>query len=153
MSKKAVKIAEWIVIGLFITIVASVASILTYRSVVNSDWYTEKQARNGLEQAIEDVNDTENIKYIKVDDNVEEHFIYDAPAELFDDLTIISFENIRDIEKMHEIWRKPCVTVFFNDGTPVSFNITDDGKVYWETFELQCPSLVDWYNEVINEKK
>lgn len=146
------RIVEWILICLFIAIVASIASIQIYRSVVNSDWYTERQARKSLEHAVEKVNDTDNIKYIKVDDNIEERFIYEAPAELFDDITIISFESIRDVETMHEIWKNPCVTVFFNDDTTTSFNITEDGKVYWgQAFELQCTSLVDWCNEVISE--
>ena len=146
---KIKKIAEWILIGLFIAIVASVASIQIYRSVVNSDWYTERQARKNLEQEIDSVNNVDSIKYIKVDDNTEEHFIYDAPAELFDDIAIVRFESIRDVETMHEIWKNPCVTVFFTDDTTTSFNITEDGKVYWgQVFELHCPSLVDWYNSV-----
>ena len=145
---KEAHIVEYILIGLFVATVASIASIQIYRSVISSDRYIENQARKSLEQAIENVNDTENIKYIKVDDNVEERFIYDAPSELFDDITIISFEANMDIEKKHEIWRNPLVTVFFDDGTPVSFNIADDGKVYWGAFELKCPSLLDWYSKV-----
>ena len=145
---KAKRNAEWILIGLFIAIVASIASILIYRSVVNSDWYTERQDRKNLEQKIESVNDVDNIKYIKVDDNIEERFIYDAPAELFDDITVISYEANMPIEKWREIFNKPMVTVFFVEGSPVSFNISDDGKVYSGAFELQCPSLVSWYNEV-----
>ena len=146
---KAKRIAEWILIGLFIAIVASIASIQIYRSVVNSDWYIEKQDRKNLEQAIDTVNDVDRIKYIKVDDNIEERFIYDAPTELFDDITVISYEANMDIEKWREIFNNPMVTVFFVEGSPVSFNISDDGKVYSGAFELQCPSLVDWYNEVI----
>lgn len=57
MSSKVKKIAEWILIGLFIAIVASIASIQIYRSVVNSDWYTERQARKSFEQMAEKVND------------------------------------------------------------------------------------------------
>ena len=64
MSSKAKRIAEWIFIGLFIAIVASFASIQIYRSVVNSDWYTERQARKSFEQMVEKVNDTDNIKYV-----------------------------------------------------------------------------------------
>ena len=148
---KAKRMAEWILISLFIAIVASIASIQIYRSVVNSDWYIEKQDRKNLEQAIDTVNDVDRIKYIKVDNNIEERFIYDAPAELFDDITVISYEANMDIEKWREIFNNPMVTVFFVEGSPVSFNISDDGKVYSGAFELQCPSLVDWYNEVIAE--
>ena len=150
---KAKRIAEWILIGLFIAIVASIASILIYRSVVNSDWYTERQARKSFEQMVEKVNN--DIKYIEVDDNVEYRYIYDAPFELFDDLKIKSYERVEDIEKLLKIWRsEPCVTVFFNDNTATSFYIAEDGKLYWGAlFEVDCPSLLDWFNEVINENK
>ena len=157
MSSKAKRIAEWLFIGLFIAIVASFASIQIYRSVVNSDWYTEKQARKSFEQMVEKVNDTDIIKYIEIefDDDNDLLNIYDAPAELFDDLKIIRYEQVDDIEKLLAIYRsEPCITVFFNDNTATSFYIAEDGKVYWgELFEVDCPSLLDWYNEVINENK
>ena len=149
---KAKRIAEWILIGLFIAIVASIASILIYRSVVNSDWYTERQARKSFEQMVEKVNN--DIKYIEVDDNVEYRYIYDAPFELFDDLKIKNYKRVEDIEKLLEIWRsEPCVTVFFNDNTATSFYITEDGKMYWgELFEIESPSLLDWYAEIVSKK-
>ena len=149
---KAKRIAEWILIGLFIAIVASFASIQIYRSVVNSDWYTERQARKSYAQMEEKVNDTDNIKYIEIefDNDSDMLYIYDAPAELFDDLKITSYERVDDIEKLLAIYRsEPCITVFFNDNTATSFYINEDGKMYWgELFEVECSSLVDWYNEV-----
>ena len=156
MSSKAKIIAEWIFIGLFVAIVASVASILIYRSVVNSDWYTERQARKSFEQMVEKVNNTDIIKYIEIEfDDNDLLNIYDAPAELFDDLKIIRYEQVDDIEKLLALYRsEPCITVFFNDNTATSFYIAEDGKVYWgELFEVDCPSLLDWYNEVVNENK
>lgn len=100
---------------------------------------------------VEKVNN--DIKYIEVDDNGEYRYIYDASSELFDDLKIKSYEQVDDIEKLLKIWRsEPCVTVFFNDNTTTSFYFAENGKVYWgELFEVECPSLVDWYNEVIVE--
>ena len=157
MSSKAKRIAEWILIGLFIAIVASFASIQIYRSVVNSDWYTERQARKSYAQMVEKVNDTDNIKYVEIefDDDNDLLNIYDTPAELFDDLKITSYERVEDIEKLLALYRsEPCITVFFNDNTATSFYIAEDGKVYCgELFEVDCPSLLDWYNEVINENK
>ena len=154
---KTKRIVEWIFIGLFIAIVAAFASIQIYRSVVNSDWYTEKQARKSFEQMVEKVNDTDIIKYIEIefDDDNDLLNIYDAPAELFDDLKIIRYEQVDDIENLLALYRsEPCITVFFNDNTATSFYLTEDGKVYWgELFEVDCPSLLDWYNEVINENK
>ena len=154
---KAKRIAEWILIGLFIAIVASFASIQIYRSVINSDWYTERQARKSYAQMEEKVNDTDNIKYIEIefDNDSDMLYIYDAPAALFDDLKITSYERVEDIEKLLALYRsEPCITVFFNDNTATSFYIAEDCKVYWgELFEVDCPSLLDWYNEVINENK
>ena len=153
---KAKRIAEWILIGIFIAIVASIASIQIYRSVVNSDWYTERQARKSFEQMVEKVNNTDIIKYIEIEfDDNDLLNIYDAPAELFDDLKIIRYEQVDDIEKLLALYRsEPCITVFFNDNTASSFYLTEEGKLYWgELFEVDCPSLLDWYNEVINENK
>ena len=155
MSSKAKRIAEWIFIGLFVAIVASVASILIYRSVVNSDWYTERQARKSYAQMVEKINDTDNIKYVEIefDDDNDLLNIYDAPAELFDDLKIIRYEQVDDIEKLLALYRsEPCITVFFNDNTATSFYIAEDGELYWGAlFEVDCPSLLDWYTEVIAE--
>ena len=157
MSSKVKRIAEWIFIGLFIAIVASFASIQIYRSVVNSDWYTERQARKSYAQMVEKINDTDNIKYVEIefDDDNDLLNIYDAPAELFDDLKITSYERVEDIEKLLALYRsEPCITVFFNDNTATSFYFTEDGKLYWGAlFEVDCPSLLDWYNEVVNENK
>ena len=156
MSSKVKRIAEWIFIGLFIAIVASFASIQIYRSVVNSDWYTERQARKSFEQMVEKVNNTDIIKYIEIEfDDNDLLNIYDAPAELFDDLKIIRYEQVDDIEKLLALYRsEPCITVFFNDNTATSFYIAEDGKMYWGAlFAVDCPSLLDWYNEVINENK
>ena len=150
---KSKRIAEWIVIGLFIAIVASIASILIYRSVVNSDWYTEKQWKKSYEQMVEKVNEPVNIKYIEIelDDNKKDfQNIEDAPIELFDDIKIVSYEIVDDVERIFAIQRNnPQITVFFNDKTATTFYITEDNKIYWgELFEVECPSLVDWYNEV-----
>ena len=156
MSSKVKRIAEWFLIGLFIAIVASIASIQIYRSVVNSDWYTERQARKSFEQMVEKVNNTDIIKYIEIEfDDNDLLYIYDAPAELFDDLKITSYERVEDIEKLLALYRsEPCITVFFNDNTATSFYIAEDGKLYWGAlFEVDCPSLLDWFNEVINENK
>ena len=132
MSSKVKRIAEWILIGLFIAIVASIASIQIYRSVVNSDWYTERQARKSFEQMVEKVNNTDIIKYIEIEfDDNDLLNIYDAPAELFDDLKIIRYEQVDDIEKLLTLYRsEPCITVFFNDNTATSFYIAEDGKLY-----------------------
>ena len=154
MSSKVKRIAEWILIGLFIAIVASIASIQIYRSVVNSDWYTERQARKSFEQMVEKVNNTDIIKYIEIEfDDNDLLNIYDAPAELFDDLKIIRYEQVDDIEKLLALYRsEPCITVFFNDNTATSFYIAEDGVLYWGAlFEVDCPSLLDWYTEVIAE--
>ncbi len=149
---KIKRIAEWIVIGSFIAIIVSISSIQIYRSVVNSDWYIEKQTEKRFYEMVEKVNDADRIKNIKVDDNTKERFIYDAPTELFDDLSIKNYERIDDVEKLVEIWRQNCVTVFFNDGTAESFFITYDGELYWGTdLKIECPSLLSWFEKVVTE--
>ncbi len=149
---KIKRIATWIIIGLFIAIVVSISSIQIYRSVVNSDWYIEKQAKKSFYEVVEKVNNADEIKYIKVDDSTEERFVYDAPTELFDDLAVKSYERIDDVEKVVEILKQNCVTVFFNDGTTSSFFITYDGELYWGTdLKIECPSLLSWFEKVVTE--
>ena len=140
-------------IGVFIAIAASIASIHIYRSVVNSDWYVEKQWKKSFEQMVEKVNDPDTIRYIEIelDDNAKEfQDIDDAPIELFDDIKIVSYEFVDDVEMLHKIERNnPQITVFFNDKTATTFYITEDNRIYWgELFEVECSSLVNWYNEV-----
>ncbi len=148
---KVKKIMEWLIIGLFIAIVASITSILIYRAVINSDWYNEKQTKKYFSEVVERVNNIENITNIKVDDNIEVRFINEAPVELFDDMIAKSYERIEDIEKRHEIFRQGCVTVFYKDATQDSFFITDDGELYWGTdLKIECPSLLEWYNSIVN---
>ena len=143
---KIKRLVEWIVIGLFIAVVASVISITVYRSVVNSDWYNDKQTEWMLSQMIEKVNDADNIEYVMIDDNVgSEFYIYDVPEELFDDLTSDRYARIEDEEEQRRIWRYPFIAVYFNDGTTVSFNVTDSGEVYWGATEIYCPSLTEWF--------
>ena len=150
---KTKKILEWLVIGLFIAIVASIASIQIYRAVVNSDWYNERQTRKTFEQVVELINNTDNIKYIKVDDNTEERFIEEIPDELFDDISVKNYPHIEDVDKIHEIFRQGCITVFFKDrDTQISFFITDDGGVYWGLdLIVECPSLLNWYYDIIEQ--
>ena len=127
-NAKAKRIIDWIVIGSFIAIVALVASIQIHHSVVNSDWYVVKQWRKSFEKMSVKVNDTDSIECIEVefDDNTEDYtYIYDVPAELFDDIKIISYERVDDFEKLHKLWRgAPCIVVFFNDNSVALFLTT-----------------------------
>jgi len=105
-----------------------------------------EKAKKIFFETVEKVNNPDPIKYIKIDDNTEEIFVYDAPVELFDDLHVKSYEQIEDIEKPAEIWSQNCVTVFFNDGTATSFFITHSGEIYWGTsLKVECPSLLVWF--------
>ncbi len=145
--KNAKKVIEWLFIGLLLTIVVSFLSIKIYRTVVNSDWYGEMQMKKSFSEVVEKLNDFDNIEYIKVDDNIEERFIHDFPKELFDDIAAESYERVDDIEKLRDIWSQNCVTVFFKNGDPTSFFITDEGEIYWGAdLKIKCPSLLEWYN-------
>lgn len=150
MEKKRINIFsifEWIFIGLFLAIVVSFASIQVYRAVINSDWFIEIQDKKNFTQTAEEVNTPSNIKYIRAENEADEYLIYDVPTELFDDLAITNYERVDDVEKRREIFRQNCITVFLNDNTSASFFITDDGKLYWETYlRCECNSLLEWYN-------
>lgn len=147
MKKKRINIFEWILIGLFLAMIVSFASIQVYRAVINSDWFIEIQDKKNFTQVTEEVNTPSNIKYIRVENNADEYLIYDVPAELFDDLVITNYERVDDAEKLREIFRQNCITVFLNDDASTSFFITDDGRLYWETYlRCECNSLLKWYN-------
>ena len=127
--------------------IVSFVSIQVYRAVINSDWFIEIQDKKNFTQVTEKVNTSSNIKYIQVENNADEQLIYDVPTELFDDLVIKNYERVDDAEKLREIFRQNCITVFLNDDTSTSFFITDDGKLYWETYlRCECNSLLEWYN-------
>jgi hypothetical protein len=150
MSKKALRIIEFSAIAALAAVVVAYLSITAYRAVISSDWYNEMLTEKSFKNVFESVNDTVGIKYVKVDDNIEERFIEDVPAALFDDMRAISYERTSDIEKLRDIWSQGCVTVFFYDGTYESFFITDDGEIYWGAdLEVECPSLLKWYADVV----
>ncbi|MBQ7292822.1 MAG: hypothetical protein IJW79_03675 [Clostridia bacterium] len=140
---KVKKIAEWTVIALFGVIVVAFLSIFTYRAVVSSDWYIEGQTEKAYKQMVEKVNDHDNIKHIQTNISEVEGIIFDAPKELFDDISCKSFKYVTDPEERHRIFRGDFVTVFYLDGTYTSFSILDK-EVYWQTdLKIECPSLID----------
>ena len=147
MEKKRTNIFEWIFIGLFLAMIVSFTSIQVYRAVINSDWFIEIQDKKNFTQTAEEVNTPSNIQYIRVENIAGEYLVYDIPRELFDDLVITNYERIDDVEKRREIFRQNCITIFLNDNTSTSLFITDDGKLYWETYlRCECNSLLQWYN-------
>ena len=143
---KAKRIFELVIICLFVIIVTAIASILIYRYVVNSDWYQQAQAKGSFSEVKKRLSDGGDIQYIKIDDDGEERFIYVFPDELFDDLSAKNYERIEDSDTRHEIWSGVCITVFYEDRQGPSFFLTKDGKLYWAyDLEVECPSLVAWY--------
>ncbi len=143
---KAKRIFELVIVCLFAIIVTSISSILIYRYVVNSDWYIEAQTKKSFSEVKERLGETDGIKYIKIDDNGEELFVYDIPEELFDDLSAKHYERVEDLETRLEIWSGICITVFYEEGQGPSFFLTEDGKLYWAyDLEVECPSLIAWY--------
>ncbi|MBQ8583526.1 MAG: hypothetical protein IJ488_02830 [Clostridia bacterium] len=142
---KAKRIFELVIICLFVIIVTAIASIFIYRYVVNSDWYQEAQAKGSFSEVKKRLSDGGDIQYIKIDDG-EERFIYVFPDKLFDDLSAKNYERIEDSDTRHEIWSGICITVFYEDRQGPSFFLTEDGKLYWAyDLEVECPSLVAWY--------
>ncbi len=148
MFKNTKKILEYGIISLFLVIVVSFASISIYRSVINSDWYGERQMKNSFIEMTEKVNNTGIIKYIKLETNGVEKFIYDIPENLFDDISCDSFESVKDPEKQRAIFSGTLVAVFYGDDTYTSFFITNEGLYFGTDLKIKCPSLMAWLNEI-----
>lgn len=148
MFKKTKKILEYGIICLFLVIVVSFASISIYRSVINSDWYGERQMKNSFIEITEKVNNSEKIEYIKVENNGAEKFIYDIPEDLFNDISCDSFESVKEPIKQRDIFSGTLVAVFYEGGTYTAFFISN-GELYFGTdLKIKCPSLMVWVNEI-----
>ncbi len=148
MFKNTKKIFEYGIISLFLVIVVSLASVSIYRSVIKSDWYSERQMKNSFIEMTEKVNNSEKIEYIKIENNGAEKLIYDVPEDLFDDISCDSFESVKDPMKQREIFSGALVAAFYEDGTYTAFFITN-GELYFGTeLKIKCPSLMAWLNEI-----
>ncbi len=145
--KRFKTVGEWVMIGSAIAIVASIISIITYREVINSDWYIEWKAKKSFSEICDAVNDADSIAYIKIQDNGDDRDIYDIPSELFDDIECHDYTEINDFEKRIEIFNEPCLVVFFKDGSYISFSLCENGDIYWDTIKINCPSIAEWYND------
>ncbi len=148
MTNNTKKILEYGIISLFLIIVVSFASVSIYRSVINSDWYSERQMKNSFIEMTEKVNNSENIKYIKVENNGDEKLIYDVPEDLFDDISCDSFESVKDPIKQREIFSGALVAAFYEDGTYTAFFIKDNELYFGTNLKIKCPSLMVWLNEI-----
>lgn len=148
MFKNTKKILEYGIICLFLVIVISFASVSIYRSVINSDWYSERQMKNYFIEMSEKVNNSEKIEYIKVENNGDEKLIYDVPEDLFDDISCDSFESVKDPIKQREIFSGTLVAVFYEDGTYTAFFITNEELYFGTDLKIKCPSLMVWVNEI-----
>ena len=148
MLKNTKKILEYGIICLFLVIVVSLASVSIYRSVINSDRYSERQMKNYFIEMTEKVNNSEKIEYIKVENNGDEKLIYDVPEDLFDDISCDSFESVKDPIKQREIFSGTFVAVFYEDGTYTAFFITNEELYFGTDLKIKCPSLMVWVNEI-----
>ena len=148
MLKNTKKILEYGIIGLFLVIVVSLASVSIYRLVINSDWFSERQMKNYFIEMTEKVNNSEKIEYIKVENNGDEKLIYDVPEDLFDDISCDSFESVKDPIKQREIFSGTLVAVFYEDGTYTAFFITNEELYFGTDLKIKCPSLMVWVNEI-----
>ena len=148
MFKKPKKILEFGIICLFLVIVISFASVSIYHSVINSDWFSERQMKNYFIEMSEKVNNSEKIEYIKVENNGDEKLIYDVPEDLFEDIFCDSFESVKDPIKQREIFSGTLVAVFYEDGTYTAFFITNEELYFGTDLKIKCPSLMVWVNEI-----
>lgn len=141
------KIADRVVFAVFLVMAAAIASGLIYRSVTNSGWYQEGQARKEYQELAAKVKDAESIVRIKIDRiGSGEQFIYDVPEKLFEDLGCAGNSRVTEEEKQREISKSDAVIVVYEDESYSIFHITEEGEVYWNYLKMNCPSLVEWYS-------
>ena len=149
---KSFKIVERVIILLFLFIVTVMSTIWVYRSVINSDWYEERQFRSYFNAMSERITSTADIDTIKLDIHGEEKWIKadEIPANLFVDMTCPNFAKLTDKEKLHNIFRSDIVVVFYTDDRQDAFFITDTREIYWADVKIQCPSLIAWIYNTAN---
>lgn len=141
------KIADKVVLAVFLVMAAAIASGFIYRSVTNSGRYQEGQARKEFQELEAKVKDAEGIMHIAIDRiDSGQQFIYDVPEKLFEDLVCAGYSRVTEEEKQREISKSDVVIVVYEDESYSIFHITEEGEVYWNYLKMNCPSLVEWYS-------
>ena len=148
MRDKSV-ILKWIVIIFIAVGFLTVGSGFIYRAVIQTEWYHTQQLKKAFRMEKAHVNNHDQIIYVGIspqgnDDSWQ--YFYDAPVELFDDMTCDNFKEIDDPAMVEEILGYDWVMVIFRDASKSIYFISPEEEIYWGTsFTVECPSLLEWY--------
>ncbi len=148
MSKKAVRVFEYVAISLFLLVVVSLTSIVVYRAVIGSDWYQEIRIRDGFIAQKEKLQSENAIDYLGINgvNAPLRYFPADDPL-LFFDLSCENYSLLASEEEIRDLFRETSITVFFKDGSQTHFYISDQNELYWGSLKVDCPSLLRWYSQ------
>ena len=144
-------ILKWIVIIMCVLTLLVPTSIYIYKTVIGTEWYHQKMLKKAFRQELVHVNDEDQIIFVAIspegrDDSWQ--YFYDAPEELFDDMTCENFKEIDDTEMVEEILTYDWIMVTFKDASKSIYFISPEEEIYWGTsFTVDCPSLLKWYKE------
>jgi len=144
-------ILKWIVIVMCVSVLLIAGSLYIYKVIIGTEWYHQQMLKKAFRQELVHVNDEDQIIFVAFspqgrDDSWQ--YYYDAPVELFDDMTCDNFEEIDDSAMVEEILTYDWVMVTFKDASKSIYFISPEDEIYWGTsFTVDCPSLLAWYKE------
>jgi len=144
-------IVKWIILGFCFLWIILGGIFFGYRTIIRTEWYHQRQLKKAYRQEYAHINDEDKIIYVGISANGEDgpwEYFYDAPDTLFDDMSCNSFEEIDDPDLVEEILSYDWIMVVFKDASKSVYHISPENKIYWGTsFEVECPSLLQWYKE------
>lgn len=144
-------ILKWIVIVMCVSVLLVGGSLFAYKQIISTEWYHQQMLKKAFRQELLHVNNDDQIIFVAIspegrDDSWQ--YFYDAPAELFDDMTCNNFEEIDDPAMVEEILTYDWIMVTFKDASKSIYFVSPEEEIYWGTsFTVECPSLLQWYKE------
>lgn len=144
-------ILKWIVIIFCVSVLLVGSSVFIYKAIIGTEWYHEKMLKKAFQEELLHINNHKNMIYVGISQDGEDgdwQYFYDAPEELFDDMTCDDFNEIDDPDKVKEILGYDWIMVIFKDASKSIYFISPQDEIYWGTsFQVDCPSLLNWYKE------
>ena len=144
-------ILKWIVIVMCAVTLLAMGSVYIYKAIISTEWYHQQMLKKAFRQELAHINNEDQIIFVAIspegrDDSWQ--YFYDAPEELFDDMTCDNFEEIDDTAMVEEILTYDWIMVTFKDASKSIYFISPKEEIYWGTsFTVECPSLLQWYKE------
>lgn len=147
------KVLKWIVIVLCASFFLVLSGGFIFKAVTQTEWYHIRMMKKAFEEEFVHVNEESQIISVGISPAGQEdawEYYYDAPDELFDDMTCVSFKEIEDLETVQEILGYDWVMVTFRDSSKSIYFVSPEEEIYWGTsLQVECPSLLRWYREQV----